>query len=65
MPLLESSFASNGEAWAAFWACVAVASLSVMGGGWWLVKTRLPASVAGAPEAMRLERAALRSLEAD
>ena len=55
----------NEQAWAAFWASVAVASFGVFGIGWWLVKTRLPAAVGATPEAMRRERHELRALETD
>lgn len=65
MPRLLPLLRSNAQGWAVFWTSVALASSVVFVLGWWLVKTRLPASVAATPEAMRREREALRALDGE
>ena len=42
--------------WWAFWGVVALGSFGAGAVGWWLIRTRLAASVAGTPAAMRRER---------
>lgn len=61
MPQLRPYLETNAQAWGAFWTSVGVASFAVVGVGWWLVKTRLPAAVAATPEAIRRERDELRA----
>lgn len=61
MPRLAPYLQDNSQAWGAFWASVGIASFAVCGVGWWFLKTRLKGAIAATPEAMRLEREALRS----
>ena len=63
MPVLAPFFKGNGQAWAAFWTSVGVASFAVAGVGWYLIKTRLPAVVANTPAQMRREREQLRNAD--
>lgn len=60
MPILVERL-EPAAAWTAFWAVVAVASTATIGGGIWLIRTRIDAAIANTPEAMRRERAALRA----
>jgi uncharacterized membrane protein len=55
MPALEGAL-DRSALWPAFWTLVALGSLAAIGVGAWLIRTRLPAAVAGTPAAMRSER---------
>lgn len=56
MPMIAPMMGSNGQAWAAFWTSVGVASFLVVGIGSRIIRKRLPDAVAATPEAMRQER---------
>ncbi len=63
MPYAVSRFDGQGQLLGIFWSAVGVATFATVAAGWWLVKTRLPGSLAATPRAMREERAELRQLE--
>ena len=51
----------EGAGWAVFWSVVAVASLSTIGVGVWLIRTRMEEAVENTPAAMRREREELKA----
>ncbi len=55
---------TNETVWLAFWGVVALGSFGAGAVGWWLVRTRLAGAVASTPAAMRMEREALKQVEA-
>ena len=55
MPVVAERL-SAGSLWPAFWGLVIVGSVGVFAIGTRLIRTRLPASIDGAPVAMRRER---------
>ena len=55
MPALEEVL-DRGALWPAFWTLVALGSVATLGAGAWLIRKRLPATVAATPAAMRMER---------
>ncbi len=62
MPALESAIARN-SLWPAFWALVALGSFGTAAAGALWIRRGLPASIAGAPAAIRRERAELASTD--
>lgn len=64
MPLL-SGYLEARSLWGAFWSLVGLGTFAATGVGWWVLRIRLPASIARTPRTMRREREALRKLEAD
>lgn len=64
MPL-AAPFLEREAMWGVFWASVGVGGFAVGAVGWWVVKTRLPDTIARTPETIRRERAALRAVGAD
>lgn len=55
MPVLRPML-EEANAWGLFYGIVGVATFLTVGIGWWLTKTRLPDSIAAAPQSMREER---------
>ncbi len=60
MPYLTERL-EPAAAWTSFWAVVTIASVATIGGGVWMIRTRMDAAIASTPEALRRERAALRA----
>lgn len=60
MPLL-GGYLETRSLWGAFWVLVGIGTFAAVAAGWWLVRTRLPASIAKAPGTMREERRVLRT----